>query len=230
MTVVENTPTDVIEESDSTIYGLACDGCNDTVIIFLRTPYDNTDPDTLNILQATKRHRVFGRALIGDKLAIVRNPVDTTVADMVVVTEDLQAQWCYRVKPTLRQRADMSTLNNLISEDSLNLLLATEREYGFHLKDEGNAFPIGRGNRAATTDEEEAVVYPELRRYFEWHLYNGKLVLQMARTDSLQQRHLVISDTADIVELTTDTLVLRFADHEQGYYKRPVVSEESEKE
>ena len=99
-------------------------------------------------------------------------------------------------------------------------LLTIEREYGFHLKNEGGAMPIGMSYRAATTDEEEAVVYPKLTRYFEWHIYNGRLVLEASRRDSLQQRQIMVSDTADIMMLTPDTLVLRFNDREQGYYKR----------
>ena len=29
---------------DQTIYGLACDGCNDTVVVFLRLPYNGGIP------------------------------------------------------------------------------------------------------------------------------------------------------------------------------------------
>ena len=214
-----NDATAISAEGDSTIYGLACDGSNDTIVVFLRSPYTGTDPDTLNILEATRHHRVFGRPMIGDKLAIVRNPTDTTVADMLIVTEDLQAHWCYRVLPTLRERADMEDMRPSELPDSVRELLAIEHEYGFQLKAEDVAFPIGMGYRAKTTDEEGLVVYPELRRYFEWHLYNGQLVLQNVQTDSIGQRHIAISDTADILMLTADTLVLRFADHEQGYYR-----------
>lgn len=216
---------DLVAEGDSTIYGLACDGCNDTIVVFLRSPYNGSDPDTLNILEATRNHRVFGRPLIGDQLAIIRNPKDTTVADLLIVTEDMQAQWCYRVLPSLRERADMEGMPTTDLPDSVKALLSIEREYGFQLKNEGVAFPIGMGYRAATTDEEDVVVYPELTRYFEWHIHNGRLVLENATTDSLNQRHVNISDTADIMMLSPDTLVLRFSDHEQGYYKRQVVAE-----
>lgn len=217
-------------EGDSTIYGLACDGCNDTVVVFLRSPYNGSDPDTLNILDATRHHRVFGRPLIGDQLAIIRNAADTTIADLLIVTEDLQAQWCYRVLPTLRERADMEGVRTAELPDSVKALLSVEREYGFQLKNEGVAFPIGMGYRAATTDEEEEVVYPELTRYFEWHIYNGQLVLESSMTDSLKQRHITVSDTAEITMLSPDTLVLRFSDHEQGYYKRRVVTETENEE
>ena len=45
-------------EGDSTIYGLACDGCNDTILILLSRIED--DPDTFNILDASRSHHVFG--------------------------------------------------------------------------------------------------------------------------------------------------------------------------
>jgi len=213
-------------EGDSTIYGLACDGCSDTIVVFLRSPYQGQDPDTLNILEATKQHRVFGRPLIGDEIAIVRNSADTTVADMMVVTQDLKGEWCYRVLPALRERAGMDGAVKAEQPDSVKELLSVEREYGVQLKAEGAAFPIGLTYRAATTDEEEIVVYPELKRYFEWHLFNGHLVLQAAFTDSLGERHVTVSDTADVEMLGPDTLVLRFKDYVQGYYRRQTDDEE----
>ena len=36
-------------DGDSTIYGLACDGCTDTILVILRDV--RKDPDTLNILK-----------------------------------------------------------------------------------------------------------------------------------------------------------------------------------
>ena len=44
---------------DQTIYGLACDGCNDTVVVFLRLPYNGSDPDTLYILDAVKQRHIM---------------------------------------------------------------------------------------------------------------------------------------------------------------------------
>ena len=216
----------VAVEGDSTIYGLACDGCSDTIVVFLRSPYQGQNPDTLNILEATRHHRVFGRPRIGDEIAIVRNSMDTTVADMMVVTQGLKGEWCYRVLPTLRERAGMDGAMRAEQPDSVKELLSVDREYGVQLKAEGAAFPIGMSYRAATTDEEEMVVYPELKRYFEWHLFNGHLVLQAAFTDSLGERRLMVSDTADVEKLGPDTLVLRFKDYVQGYYRRQADEEE----
>lgn len=212
-------------EGDTTIYGLACDGCNDTIIVYLQSPYMGSDPDTLNILEATRSHHIFGHPRIGDKVAIMRNDSDATVADIVIVIEDLQAEWCYKVRPSLRQRAGMDETNLLTLPDSLRKRLFMEREYGIHLKSDGTALPIGMMRRGGTSDEESPVVYPELRRYFEWHIFNGQLVLQTSRTDSTGVKSFMVSDTADIVMITPDTLVLRFSDHEQAYYKRMVAEE-----
>lgn len=215
-----STPSAAIAD-EGTIYGLACDGCNDTLVIFLPLPYDSSDPDTLNILEASRRHQVFGTPRIGDKLAMVRNTDDPTVADIVIVTEDLLGQWCYTVLPTLRQRADMEGQSgSLASEqlsDSIRELLSIEREYGIIIKNDSIAFTIGT-RREATTDEESPVEYPQPRRYRQWYISNGQLVLTELMTDSLGNTLRGISDTATFVMLSADTLVLRFPDGERGYY------------
>ncbi|MCR5270971.1 MAG: hypothetical protein K6D91_08170 [Prevotella sp.] len=211
-------------EGDSTIYGMACDGCNDTIVVYLETPYNGTDPDTLNILEASKQHKIFGHPRIGDKLAIVRNGVDTTKADMVIVTEDLQGNWCYKVLPTLRMRADMEghTIKQKISQlpDTIVKLLKVEREYGISIKAENVAFPIGMNRQRATSDEESPVEYPKLKFYNEWFIYNGKIVLRSVRPDSLGQQQVLLSDTADLEMLTPDTLVFHFAEGSRGYYRK----------
>ena len=211
-------------EGDSTIYGMACDGCNDTVVVFLEMPYTGTDPDTLNILQASRLRKVFGKPRIGDKLAIVRNATDTTKADMVIVTDNLQGNWCYKVLPTLRVRADMEghTIKQKIDKlpDSIANLLKVEREYGISIKADNVAFPIGMNRQRATTDEESPVEYPKLKFYNEWFIYNGKIILRGVRTDSIGEQVVMHSDTADLEMLTPDTLVFRFAEGLRGYYKK----------
>ena len=129
-------------EDDRTIYGLVCDGCNDTIVIFLpmsfKGDYNGSNPDTLNILEASRRHQVFGQLRIGDKLAMMRNEHDSTVADLVIVTEDMLGSWCYKVLPTLKRRADMDgqTESQVMEQlpDSVLDLLKVEREYGIAIK------------------------------------------------------------------------------------------------
>ena len=65
--------------------------------------------------------------------------------------------------------------------------------------------------RAETSDAMSTVEYRKQKRYSEWRIYNGHLLVAT-------KKHGI--DTADIVLLRPDTLVLRFKDKEQGYYKK----------
>ena len=205
------------QAGDSTLYGLACDGCNDTVLVYLPLPYDDRDPDTLNILEASRQGHVYGQLRIGDKLVIVRNSQDTAVADMVVSTNALQGEWCFRVKPTLRLRPDGSHLQ---LNDSLRRLLEVEREYGFIIKPDSQVFPKGFGGAARTSDDASDIVYPAPRRYRRWAVSNGRLLLSEAIIDSVGTVKTMTVDTASFVRLTADTLVLRFCDGEHEYYRK----------
>ena len=89
---VESSEVDSLLNDDATIYGLACDGCNDTIVVFLTLDYDGGDPDTLNVLDATRQHLVFGNIRIGDKLAIVRDEQDSTRARMLVDLDNLMGE------------------------------------------------------------------------------------------------------------------------------------------
>lgn len=202
---------------DSTLYGLVCDGSNDSIVVFLPDPYDGSDPDTLDILEASSLHQVFGILRIGDKIALKRNPVDSTKADLVIVTQDLLGQWCYKVKPTLRRRAGMYSSEHM--PDSVRQLLEEEREFGIMLKVDSVAFSVGQRPRA-TVDEESPVEYPPVKRYRKWYISNGHLMLMQANTDSLGNAIPVAVDTVDLVRLDADTLVLRFSNGEHSYYRK----------
>ena len=210
--------------NDTTIYGLVCDGSNDTILVFLHDPYDGSDPDTVNILDASKQQRVFGTLRIGDKLALLLDTADATKASLVIITEDLLGQWCYKVKPTLRRKAGMegySTSHAIaMLPDSIQKLMEEEREYGFTLKIDSQVMPIGQRVRAQTTDEESPIEYPVPKRYMQWYLQNGHLMLAEMTPDSLGNLIPAATDTTEIVALTPDSLVLRFPDGEQGYYRK----------
>lgn len=212
------------DSDDTTIYGLVCDGSNDTIIVFLNDPYDGADPDTLNILEASKAQQVFGSLRIGDKVAIMRDTADGTRASLVIVTQDLLGQWCYKVKPTLRRRAAMEGMgaDSLASSqpDSIKRLLDTEVEYGLTLKIDSVAMPIGMGAASTNTDSEQLVEFPPLKRYRQWCIRDGKLLLTQTTLDSLGNTAPLSTDTATLVVLTPDSLVLRLADGEQAYYRK----------
>ena len=162
--------------------------------------------------------------MIGDKMAVVVNRTNKKVADMVIDMENLKGKWCYMVQPKLRQRADMSQkiqqqeLKEL--DDSLFRELMQPREYGIEIKSGYTARPIGMV-RTMTSDEESPVEYPPLKRYREWRIYNGKLILSETTRDTTGTTTVIGSDTAQFVMLRRDTLVLRFSNgDEQGYYRR----------
>lgn len=210
-----------LHKGDSTIYGLACDGCTDTILVFLRNI--DADPDTLNILEATRRHRIFGRPGIGDKVAVVRNSADSTIADIVINMETLRGSWFYQVMPTPRPRPDLGDLSTaeLLRQmpDSLRDSLMVPREYGMLIRGEGGVSHAGK-YYTHDNDDDSPVEYPKRKNYRQWFLYNGKLVLTETERDSLGQEQPVSSDTATFLELTADTLVLRFNTGVQGYYSK----------
>lgn len=208
-------------EGDSTIYGLACDGCNDTILILLSRIED--DPDTFNILDASRSHHVFGRPKIGDKIAIVVNRDDSMVADIVINTEVLKGEWCYMVTPKLRERAGMN--KEMVGKarnpeaDSIIKAMLQPQEFGIEIKGEQIVSPIGP-SRNKIADENSPVIFPPFKRYRQWHLYNGQLILSETSRDTLGNVSITNNDTAAFVMLRRDTLVLRFSDKEQGYYRR----------
>ena len=210
-------------EGDNTIYGLACDGCNDTVIVFLTLDYDGSDPDTLNVLEASRRHQVFGQIHIGDKLAIVPNVQDSTLADMVIVIQDLMGEWGRLVLPTLRERADMEGLSQRQKEnslpDSIRELLSIPLEYTFVIKPDNMCYALG-SQRAHTTDEVLPVEYPVQKRYHEWRIYNGHFLFTEVGLDSLGNNVALGTDTTDLLYLTPDSLVLRFPEGVCSFYKK----------
>ena len=207
---------------DSTLYGLACDGCTDSILVLL--PFTGGDPDTFDIINAQHDRKIYGRPRIGDELAVILNPEDKDEVLIVVNIERLRGKWCYEVMPTFRnldkmpERIQRRMLQRI--PDSVKQTLMTPREYGFQLKRGYTAQSIG-GRRQTTTDNMSPVEYPRVRRYKEWRLLNGSLILM---TDSLPlpdgKKGSPERDTADIILLRSDTLVLKFKDHEQGYYRK----------
>ncbi len=210
------------QPGDSTLYGLACDGCSDSILVLL--PFTGGDPDTFDIINAYHEHHIYGRPRIGDELAVILNPEDKQEAVMVVNIERLRGKWCYQVMPHFRNidnmpgRIQKRMLQRI--PDSVRQNLMVPREYGFQLKRGYTAQSIG-GMRQTTTDNMSPVEYPKVKRYKEWRLFNGRLLLI---TDSVSlangKKGLPEQDTVDIIQLRRDTLVLRFSDHEQGYYRK----------
>lgn len=223
-TTVETDSLTVVLEGDSTIYGLVCDGHTDTILVFLPINNISSNPDTFNILNASRTHRVFGRLKVGDNVAVVRNQQDSTVADFVIDTDDLQNTWCYLVLPTLHRRVYMDgvTEKQMIANlpDSLRELLKVAKEYGMRIKNDHTMFSFGEYRRNNNSDEESIADYPSIKHYARWNLFNGKLLLTVIEPDSLGKLRLGATDTAEFVMMDPDTLVLRFDDGVHSYYRQ----------
>jgi hypothetical protein len=208
---------------DSARYGLACDGSTDSILVFL--PYGSSRLDTFDIITAFQSHKIFGRPHIGDDLAVIVNPEDTVEALMVINLERLQGTWCYMVTPTLRNVDNMSKrMQRRMMEripDSLLQQWMKPREYSLRLKSDHGVIARGGTYRETTTDDMTPVEFPAIKHYTDWHLYNGRIILKADTIAGFTQKGDVpTTDTARIVMLRRDTLVLQFPDHEQSYYRK----------
>lgn len=216
---------------DSALYGLACDGCTDSVLVFL--PYSGGDPDTFDIINAFQQHHIYGRLHIGDELAVILNPEDPDEALMVVDMEALKGKWCYQVSPTLRRADQMpKRMQKRMMEripDSVKQQMMSPREYSLRLKRDNSVQVRGGMYRQTTTDDMSPVVYPEVKRYTEWHMYNGRLILKADTTMFSKEGDVPSVDTVDIEMLMGDSLILRFPDHVQHYYRKIEENEETAK-
>ena len=200
---------------DSALYGLACDGCTDSVLVFL--PYSGGNPDTFDIINARMEHRVFGRPHIGDALAVIVNPENRSEALTVINIGRLEGQWCYMVEPTLR------TIDGKMPPlpDSIRRKIMAPVEYSLKLKTDNSASATGYMRK--DDRRQSLAVYPTIHRYTDWHLYNGRLILHADTIAGFTQKGAEpVTDTADIVLLMRDSLVLRIGDKEQHYYRKRI--------
>ncbi|MBQ7424140.1 MAG: hypothetical protein IJV19_05310 [Prevotella sp.] len=207
-------------EGDTTLYGLACDGCTDSVLIFL--PGQGGDPVTYDILEAMKHHRILGRPKVGDWVCIIVNGEDSTKADMAINLDKLKGTWVRMEMPTLKKK--MNT-NDLLSEeekeerDSAFMAQMVPQEIGFSLRRHYEARPIGLWR--PNVDEDSPIVYPKPKSYTKWHIFNGHLVLTIGslmakENEKVKEEH----DTVDITLLQTDSLRIRFKDGTENGYSR----------
>lgn len=127
-------------KGDKMIYGLICDGCTDSTIVFLSN--EGGDPVTYNIIRATRNKQIFGKPEIGDWAGIMLNPNNKHEATMVVDLDQLKGTWTYQVMPILKEMATKSE-HEIIAEltDSMKEEIFVPREYGFLLKRSFRLFP-----------------------------------------------------------------------------------------
>lgn len=215
--------TDVKNSGDSTLYGLACEGCTDSVLVFLS--FDGGDPVNFNIIDASKKKKIIGRPETGDWVGVVINKEDRTKADMVIDLDQLKGTWVYMAMPKPRERK-VKTMNVYVDEqqrDSVLKSLMVPKEQGFALKRNSVAVPIGF-TFPQNDDEDNPVVYPEVKLYTDWSICNGRLVLKGRSSESLKDKSklkdTIVSDTAEFIFMMKDSLRLKFADGVRSYYRK----------
>ena len=142
-------------KGDSTLYGLACDGCTDSVVVFL--PYEGGDPVTYEIIDARRLGKVFGRPKIGDRLALMVNPEDKEEATLVIDLDELKGSWCNTFMPKFRDLDKMPRRlqRRMMADmpDSIKQKFLVPKEFGFEIKGTSTISPIGMRQRAETSDE-----------------------------------------------------------------------------
>ncbi len=202
-------------KGDKAIYGLACMGCTDTTVVLL--PNGGGDPVKYNILDANRRHQVFGNIEIGDWICVIpsADKENHNGADMVIDLDKLKATWTYQVMPHLRdvsrlsKRQQARILANM--PDSIVETYMVPREYGFSLKRMNEARSVGYVMQNSSVEDDSPVEYPEVPQYTEWHAYNGKLLLvrgKYAINGMVFNRKTTI-DTLSFVFFNNDSLALR---------------------
>ena len=139
--------------------------------------------------------------------------------------EMLKGEWCYMVLPQLRTPESMhKRMQRRMIErmpDSLRQLMMTPREYSLRLKRDYTVTARGGQRRRTTTDDMSPVEYPTLKRYTDWHFYNGKLILKADTIAGFSNEGaLPETDTVQIRMLTQDSLILEFPDYTQSYYRK----------
>ncbi len=209
-------------KGDSTLYGLACEGCTDSVLIFLS--FDGGDPDTFDIIGAVKNRKVIGVPETGDWVGVILNDSDRNKADMVIDLDQLKGDWVYLAKPVLDKDVEKGMKAGVVNGemDSLIKVSMIPREQGFSLKRNNVAEPIGM-RFMNKTQEKSLVTYPEIKRYSEWRIFNGKLILsesQIKETGKKAPATAVRNDTAEFIFMLKDSLRLKFGDEQRSYYRK----------
>lgn len=217
-----------VAEPDSMIYGLSCDGTNDSVIVFL--PFiDGADPIVYHIEEAKAQGHVYGKLQIGDWVGIILNPKDSTEATMVINLDKLKGTWTYQVKPTWKDASKLTARairkNFAEMPDSLKEAYLVPREYGFTLKRSSVASPVGFVRNSSSLEDDSPVEYPQVKRYTGWKSRNGQLILISSDAPIItatadetnkneKKKYKEYYDTLNYVFMNDDSLVLSTTSNE----------------
>ncbi len=218
-------------KGDHTVYGLACDGCSDSVIVVLRN--EGGDPVRYNIVNAMKNKQVFGEITIGDEVAVLVNPHNKNEALEVIDLEQLKGTWTFQVLPKLKPSAT-KTEEQIMAEmtDSMKAVLFVPREYGFTLMSHNLASPVGYVQKQNTLEDESPVYYPTVTVYTGWHIYNGWLYIYKDTVDAQGNRipnDSVGHDDGRMVYLSADSMAAQFGKKVMQYHRKASATEANRK-
>lgn len=209
-------------KGDSTVYGLACDGTNDSVLVLL--PNAGGDPVVYDILDATRERQVFGSLSIGDWCGLMPDSRDKHKARMVIDLDELKGTWTFQVTPKVKPTPTMTAEEaEAAMSDSLKSIYMVPREYGFTLKRHYQASPVGRIMKENTLDDDSPVTYPQVTNYTSWHVVSGRLYLYKDTTDDKGQRipqDKVGYDDGTFVYLGTDSMAALFGKKVMQYHRK----------
>ena len=217
--------------NDSMIYGLACEGTSDSFIVVY--PFSGEDPVTFSCIHAKKTGKIIGKPQIGDWVGIVLDSGDSTIAELVINLDQLKGTWTYPVMPTFKDFKNLSTKMRKRMEaqaikelpDSEKALYLIPREYGFSLKRNHVAQPVGRVFTSTGINDDSPVEYPEVKKYQQWFSCNGRLILvsttnyNQDATDN-KEKMKICFDTLDYVSLDDDSLILTYHNKRIGFHRK----------
>lgn len=219
-----------IELKDGMLYGLACEGCNDTFIVVIPTGDLEAKPVKLNVMAAFKRNKVIGVLEPGDWCAIMLNKRDSTVADMVINMDLLKGKWVHLVMPEEKENARTMILheNPDANVDSIINSYMIPVERGFELKRQGRAASIGVG-LFKKDEQDKPVTYPAGSSYASWKVVNGLVVFSEADSivdpkdpDMIRKipNRNCERDTCELVLLLKDSLQISYQGKVSSYYRK----------
>jgi hypothetical protein len=217
---------EVTIKGDSMLYGLACDGSSDSVIVLW--PFSG-DPVTYNCIDAHDAHRNSGKPTIGDWVGIMVNPEDTTSASMVIDLDQLKGTWTYPVMPVMKDLQKMSArlqkrmMANM--PDSIKNTYLVPREYGFTLKRAHQAQSVGYVRSNSTLESDSPVEYPPVKRYRQWYMLNGRLILvsaerKMTTGPETEAPLIAVLDTLDFLYMDNDSLIMTQNGKRIGFHRK----------
>ncbi|MCQ2114127.1 MAG: hypothetical protein MJY52_03585 [Bacteroidaceae bacterium] len=204
------------EEGDSTLYGLACDTNNDSVISIMS--YNLDDPQNYSIIPAFRNHQIHGYPTIGSNIAVILS-ADKKSAERIINVDKLCGTWSYLVVPELQKPAAMTAsqfqnfrqhfMTKISDEQRDSIFKPIEYNIQLHQnKTVSCTFPI----KTINEDRMQIVKYPRMKLYNAWKLYNGHLLLTATKPRNS-------TDTCDFEITHKDTLIIHFKNKTQHYYR-----------